>query len=123
MKNKILVALLTLSLVVALGGNAAAGILGYSLERAGTKGFTEPPEPEPSAAVVAADALIARPVGLGLTIAGTGAYLVTLPMSLSSPGSNYTASEALVVKPFGYTFVRPFGRSDKRFEERTIFGR
>ncbi len=123
MKNKIVVALLTLSLVFALSGTAAAGILGYSLERAGTKGFTEPPEPEPSAAVVAADALIARPVGLGLTVAGTATYLITLPMSLSSAGSTSTAADALIVKPFGYTFVRPFGRSDKRFEERTIFGR
>ncbi len=123
MKNKILVVLLALSLLGACSGGAWAGVLGYSLERAGTKGFTEPPEGEPSAAVVAADALIARPVGLGLTIAGTGVYLVTLPMSLSSSGSSNTAARALIVKPGGYTFVRPFGRSDSRFEEKTIFGR
>ncbi len=123
MKHKILVVLLAVSLLGACSGGAWAGVLGYSLERAGTKGFTEPPHEEPSAAVVAADALIARPVGLGLTIAGTAVFIATLPMSISSSGSTNTAARNLIGKPGGYTFVRPFGRSDSRFEERSVFGR
>ena len=122
MKNKILVVMLALVLVCVFSGGAWAGVLGYSLDRAGMRGFTEPPPKESSAAVVAADALIARPVGLALTIAGTGVYIITLPMSAIS-GSTDTAIEGLIVKPGGYTFVRPFGRSDPRFEERTLFGR
>ncbi len=122
MKKKILVALLILSLGVAMNGNAAAGVLGYSLERAGMKGFTEPPPSEPSAAVVAADALIARPAGLGLTIAGTATFIATLPFSIPS-GSVNNAAQGLIVKPGGYTFVRPLGRNDARFEERSVFGR
>ena len=123
MKNQILVVLLALSLTCVFSGGALAGVLGYSLDRAGMRGFTEPPPKEPrSAAVIAADALIARPVGLGLTIAGTGVFLVTLPMSAIS-GSTDTAAEGLIVKPGGYTFVRPFGSSDPRFEEKTLFGR
>ncbi len=70
--------------------------------------------------MVAADALIARPIGLGLTIAGTGLFLVTLPMSAIS-GSTDTAAEGLIVKPGGYTFVRPFGSIDPRFEEKDPF--
>lgn len=122
MKNKILVVMLALVLVCVFSGGAAAGVLGYSLDRAGMKAFTEPPRQEPSAAVVAADAVIARPIGLALTLAGTGVFLVTLPMSAISSSVD-TAGQGLITKPGGYTFVRPFGKSDPRFEERTLFGR
>jgi hypothetical protein len=123
MKKKILVVMLALSLICVFSGGAWAGVLGYSLDRAGMRGFTDPPPKEQSsAAVVAADALIARPIGLALTIAGTGVFLVTLPMSAGSSSTD-TAAEGLIVKPGGYTFVRPFGKSEPRFEERTLFGR
>jgi hypothetical protein len=122
MKWRILVVILALSLLGAWTGAATAGVLGYSLERAGQKGFTDPPPAEPSAAVVAADALIARPIGLGLTIAGTATFLVTLPFSIPS-GSVNNAAEGLIVKPGGYTFIRPLGRSEPEFEERSVFPR
>jgi hypothetical protein len=122
MNWRILVVILALSLLGARTGVATAGVLGYSLDRAGMKSFTEAPREEPSGAVVAADALIARPIGLGLTIAGTATFLVTLPMSACS-GSTDVAADGLIVKPGGYTFVRPFGQSEPRFEERTLFGR
>ena len=122
MKRKILVVMLALSLVCALSGaREQPEFLGYSMDRADT-GALPKPHAEPSAAVVAADALIARPVGLGLTIAGTATFLVTLPFSIPS-GSVDNAAEGLIVKPGGYTFVRPLGRSEPRFEERTLFGR
>ncbi len=122
MKRKILVVLLTLSLVGAFSGGAWGGVLGYNLDQAGMKGFTEKPPREVSAAVVAGDALIARPVGLALTIAGTTAFVVTLPFSIPS-GSVGNAAQGLIVKPGGYTFVRPLGRNDPRFEERSVFPR
>jgi hypothetical protein len=122
MKWRILAVILALSLLGAWTGAAAAGVLGYSLDHAGTKGFTEPPPAEPSAAVVAADALIARPIGLGLTIAGTATFLITLPFSIPS-GSVDNAAQGLIVKPGGYTFVRPLGRSAPEFEERSVFPR
>lgn len=121
MKRKILVVMMALSLSCAWTGAATAGVLGYSLDRAGTRGFAEPPPAEPSAAVVAADALIARPAGLGLTIAGTATFLLTLPFSIPS-GSVDNAAQGLIVKPGGYTFVRPLGRSAPEYEERTLFG-
>ncbi len=122
MKRRIMAVILALSLLGAWTGAATAGVLGYSLDRAGTAGFTEPPPVEPSAAVVAADALIARPIGLGLTIAGTATFLVTLPFSIPS-GSVDNAAQGLIVRPGGYTFVRPFGRSEPRFEEKSLFER
>ena len=117
MKRKILVVMLAMSLVCALSGAAAAGVLGYSLDRADTGFCGAKPDADVSAAVVAADALIARPIGLGLTIAGTATFLITLPFSIPS-GSVDNAARGLIVKPGGYTFVRPLGRSDPEFEER-----
>ena len=90
MKRKILVVTLAMSLVCALSGGAAAGILGYSMDRA-DRGFTEKPNAEPSAAVVAGDALIARPIGLGLTIAGTATFL--------SPCRSASLPGALIMRP------------------------
>lgn len=122
MKWRIMAVILALSLLSAWTGAATAGVLGYSLDRACQKGFTDPPPAEPSAAVVAADALIARPIGLGLTIAGTATFLVTLPFSIPS-GSVDNAAQGLIVRPGGYTFVRPLGRSEPRFEEKSLFER
>jgi hypothetical protein len=121
MRRKILVVMMALSLVCALSGAAAAQVLGYSMDRA-DRGFKAKPDAEPSAAGVAADALIARPIGLGLTIAGTATFLLTLPFSIPS-GSTDEAADGLIVKPGGYTFVRPLGRSDPQFEEKGVFPR
>ncbi len=121
MKSKILVVMLAVSLVCAWGGPSMAGVLGYSLDRAG-RGFERKADAEPSAAVVVADGLIARPLGLATTIAGTGLFVLTLPFSAPS-GSVNEAAQGMIVRPGGYTFVRPMGRSDKRFEEGGVFGR
>ena len=121
MKNKILVVMLAVSLVCAWGGASIAGILGYSVDRA-DRSFKDPPDAEPSATVVAFDGLIARPLGLGTTIAGTGLFIVTLPFSIPS-GSVGESARGMVARPGGWTFVRPMGRGDARFEERGVFGR
>ncbi len=121
MKNKILVAVLAVSLVFAWGGASIAGVLGYSLDRS-DRGFERKVEAEPNAAVVAADGLIARPLGLATTIAGTGLFVVTLPFSAPS-GSVNQAARGMIGRPGGWTFVRPMGRGDARFEEPGVFGR
>jgi hypothetical protein len=121
MKSKIVVVMIAVSLVCAWGGTSIAGILGYSLDRA-DRGFKEAPDAEPSAPVVAADGLIGRPLGLATTIVGTGLFVVTLPFSASS-GSVHEAARGMIGKPGGWTFSRPMGRSDARFEEQGVFGR
>jgi hypothetical protein len=119
--KKILVVILVMSLVCVFSGAVAAQVLGYSMDRA-ERGFKPKPDAEPSAAVMAADVVLARPVGLGLTLGGTGLFLVTLPFSIPA-GSVNDAARAFIVKPGGYTFVRPLGRSDPKFEEQGVFGR
>jgi hypothetical protein len=121
MKSKILVVMLAVSLVCAWGGTSIAGVLGYSLDRA-DRGFERRADTEPSAAVVVADGLLARPLGLGTTIGGTALFLVTLPFSIPS-GSVNESAQGMIVRPGGYTFIRPMGRGDTRFEEQGVLGR
>jgi len=120
MKNKVLLGILVISLVCAWGGVGTAGQIGYNMRGAET-GFAFKPQPgPPSSAVVAADAIIGRPLGLATTIAGTGVFLVTLPFSLTSESTG-EAAWGLVGRPYGWTFVRPLGRGEPLFEERGVF--
>jgi hypothetical protein len=120
MKKKILVVILALSLLGALGGSAVADVLGYSLDRA-DRGFKDKPDFEPSATAVGFDGLIGRPLGLATTIVGTGLFVVTLPFSIPSKSVEQSA-RGMIGRPGGWTFVRPMGRGDKRFEEQGVFG-
>jgi hypothetical protein len=120
MKRKILVVMLALSLAGVCSQGAAAGVLGYSMDRA-ERGFRDAPT-EPSSAKVATDGLIARPLGVVATALGTGIFLVTLPTSIGSGTTRETARK-LVVNPAGWTFVRPLGQPDPRFAEKGIFSK
>lgn len=64
-------------------------------------------EPGSGEAMVA-DALVARPIGLLTTVAGSVIYVVSLPFSLLG-GNEEMAREKLVKEPAGYTFKRPLG--------------
>ncbi|MBQ0712494.1 MAG: hypothetical protein KBT53_06020 [Porticoccus sp.] len=63
---------------------------------------------EPSTGEMVLDAVVARPILLVATVAGTAIYLVTLPFSLAG-GNAGDAGEALVVGPARSTFVRCLG--------------
>ena len=62
----------------------------------------------PSAGAMAGDLVVARPVGLVLTVAGTAAFIVSLPFTLLA-GSAGEAAETLMVGPARTTFVRCLG--------------
>jgi hypothetical protein len=120
MKSKVLLVILVMSLVCAWGGVGTAGQIGYSM-RGAEKGFAFKPNPDPpSSAVMAADGLIGRPLGLATTIVGTALFVVEIPMTLYSE----TTSEAawgLVGRPLGWTFARPLGRREPVYEEPGVF--
>ncbi len=102
-----------------VGGTQEIGYTFKSLEQ----GFAKsPPTPEPNSTVVLADAAVARPVGLAMTIAGTGLFLVTLPMTAPSGGAG-DAARGLIGKVGGWTFCRPLGRSAPEFEDTYVFPR
>jgi len=124
MTRPLLAIILTLILVGTSGSIAAAGEA-YSLRKAynmdkAEQGFVEPSQKEPSAAVVAADAVIGRPLGLATTLAGSGVFIVTLPFSAPSRSVD-TAAWGLVGRPGGWTFDRPLGRGKPEYEEPGIF--
>ena len=54
------------------------------------------------------DALVARPIGLITTVAGSAVYAISLPFSLFG-GNEENAREKLVKEPARYTFKRPLG--------------
>ncbi len=62
----------------------------------------------PDAGAVFFDTLVMRPVGLVGTVAGTAAFLVSLPFSALG-GNVGEVADAMIVAPARYTFVRPVG--------------
>ena len=54
------------------------------------------------------DAAVARPLGLGATVLGTAAWILTLPFSALG-GNVGEAARELIVKPARFTFTRPLG--------------
>jgi hypothetical protein len=120
MKSKVLLIILVMSLVCAWGGVGAAGQIGYSM-RGAERGFEFKRNPNPpSSAVVAADAIIGRPLGLATAIAGTAVFLITLPVSIPSDSTG-EAAWGLSGQPLGWTFLRPLGRGEPLYEERGVF--
>lgn len=71
-------------------------------------GYSQEVDEDPSALAMAGDLIIARPVGLVVTVVGAAAYLVSLPFSLAG-GNARKAGETLVVGPAMTTFVRCLG--------------
>lgn len=63
---------------------------------------------KPSAAAMAGDLVIARPLLLGMTVLGTAAYIISLPFSLAGGNAAETA-ETLMIGPARATFVRCLG--------------
>jgi hypothetical protein len=65
-------------------------------------------EESPSAGAMAADLVLARPLGIASTALGCAVFIVSLPFSL--PGGNTKkVFKKTVVKPAEFTFKRPLG--------------
>lgn len=54
------------------------------------------------------DVILGRPVGLAATVAGSVAFVVSLPFAATS-GSIKPTADALVGRPARFTFTRPLG--------------
>ncbi len=121
MNRKVWAVMLAMSLVCGWVSLSGAGDIGYTL-RGADRGFAEPPPRTPNVTVMFLDAALARPLSLATTIVGTGLFVVTLPFTAPS-GSAEEAGRGLIGMPGGWTFVRPLGRSDPRFEDRAVFQR
>ena len=74
----------------------------------GTAAAVEKKEIPTDPGAMTIDMLVARPVGLVATVAGTGVFLVSLPFSALG-GNTGEAWDSLVVTPAEYTFKRGLG--------------
>ncbi len=75
---------------------------------------------EPASGLMALDAAVMRPLGLATTIAGTGLFVITLPFT--APSCNVQkAADGLIIRPGGWTFDRPLGRENSRWDEPPLF--
>ncbi len=62
----------------------------------------------PNAFAMTGDLLVARPIGLAMTVLGAAAFVVSLPLTALS-GSVAESAETLVLGPAETTFVRCLG--------------
>lgn len=63
----------------------------------------------PDPAVIIADLVVARPLGLVVTVIGSAVFIVALPFA--ALGDNVDeVKDSLVITPAEYTFQRPLGR-------------
>lgn len=84
---------------------------GYAEEADTKANMTAVNEEEPSAGAMAADLVMARPLGIVSTALGCAVFIASLPFSL--PGGNTKkVFKATVVKPAVFTFKRPLGEFD-----------
>ncbi len=63
--------------------------------------------------------VVARPIGLVLTVLGTAAFIVSLPFTLLA-GSASEAAETLMIGPAETTFVRCLGCTKNGYSNKDI---
>ena len=73
----------------------------------------------PHAGKMAADLVISRPIGLGITVLGTAAFVVSLPFTLLA-GNATDAADKLMISPAAETFVRCLGCTQSGYSYRDI---
>ncbi|QHS10481.1 hypothetical protein [Sinimarinibacterium sp. NLF-5-8] len=63
----------------------------------------------PSAAAMAFDVAVVRPLGLAATVLGIGFFVVQLPFSVLAGVPPSEPARRLIAEPAAYTFTRPMG--------------
>lgn len=66
----------------------------------------------PSAAAMALDFVLVRPLGLVATIIGTGLFIAQLPLDFFIKDAPEVPAQKLIVDPAEFTFRRPLGKMD-----------
>lgn len=73
----------------------------------------------PHFAKMAGDLVIARPIGIVMTVAGTAAFVISLPFTLLA-GSVGEAADALMIGPAKTTFVRCLGCTNTGYTNKDV---
>jgi hypothetical protein len=96
--------------MVASFKNALVGLLALVLSGGPVLAYDQEQAPrEPNGAEMFVDAVVGRPLGLVATVFGVGAFVISLPFTLTSHSAD-SAAKALVNAPAKFTFKRPLGR-------------
>lgn len=74
---------------------------------------------DPSAGAMVGDLLVARPLGLVMTVGGTAAFVVSLPFTLLG-GNVSEAADTLMVGPARSTFVRCLGCRETGYSNKDV---
>jgi hypothetical protein len=88
---------------------AAALALASSLAQAQA---LESVDETPSAAAMAFDFVVVRPLGLVATVGGIALFVAQLPFALIAGDPPSDPARRFVVEPAAYTFTRPLGQLD-----------
>jgi len=97
---------------------ASAALLA-SLVTAGPLWAQTAVDESPSAGAMVGDLLVARPIGLVMTVGGTAAWIVSLPFTLMA-GHAGEAAETLMVGPAESTFLRCLGCRETGYTNKDI---
>jgi hypothetical protein len=97
MVKRLMVIVLMIGLTASFSNFASAA---GQAQRASTK---------PSAAAIAADLIVLRPVGLIGTLLGACGFVISLPVTIPTKKVD-SIGQDLVIAPFHYTFERPLGK-------------
>lgn len=73
----------------------------------------------PSAGAMVGDLLVARPIGLVMTVGGTVAWIVSLPFTLMAEHAG-EAAETLMVGPAESTFLRCLGCTETGYANKDV---
>ena len=82
-------------------------------------GYSQAVDEDPSALAMAGDLVVARPLLLAATVAGTVFYVVSLPFSLAG-GNALEAGNTLVVGPAKSTFFRCLGCTRSGYKQTVV---
>ena len=86
-----------------------ATVLALSMNSASAQEYRDGIDDSPSAAAMAADLLIIRPVSLVATVAGVGLFVLFLPLSIIQGEPPLEPAHKLIVEPAKFTFTRRLG--------------
>lgn len=91
---------------------AVAATLAFSAMTPGLASASEGFDDTPSAAGMAIDLLVVRPVSLVATTVGVGLFVLQLPLCLIQFEAPVEPAKRLIVDPARYTFSRRLGSDD-----------
>ncbi|HEX4895149.1 MAG TPA: hypothetical protein VFV11_02325 [Solimonas sp.] len=66
----------------------------------------------PSAAAMAFDLLIVRPLGLVATVGGVGLFILNFPLSIVQGEPPIEPAKKFIIEPGRFTFSRPLGEME-----------